>query len=129
MRGGPDESAFPAECFRPLEDPRLRLPPVRQINIRGDEHVAFGFLVVGPRTRRNQRGASANGNSYQRGSMSPHWNSPFALGLAWRGVWSHHRKIRASARAVKGKFRTNGRVTSTSTASSLPGTFGPDGSI
>src|SRR5258708_3600776 len=42
---------------------------------------SFDFLMVGLRARRNQRGPSENKNSYQRGPMSPHWNSPFALGL------------------------------------------------
>src|SRR6266850_5147775 len=101
--------AFYAQRFGRVQKPCLRLPPIRQVNIRSHENIAFGFLMVGLGTRRNQRGPSENGNSYQRGPLSPHWNSPFALSLASWEVCSHQGKIRAWAHAWLGKLQTNGR--------------------
>src|SRR5713101_7431639 len=129
VRRRTDEFSLYAERSGRVQKSRLRLLPVRQVNIRGHEHVAFVFLVVGFRTRRNQRCPNENKNRYQRGPMSSHWNSPFALGLACGGVCSRLRNIRAPAHAWLGKFRTNGRVTSTSTASSLLLSSGPEFSL
>src|SRR5467141_2906961 len=91
-----DEFTLYAERSGRVQKSRLRLLPVRQVNIRGHEHVAFVFLVVGFRTSRNLRRPSENRNSYQRGPMSPHWNSPshsvwpegaFARTLEKFGLW------------------------------------------
>ena len=112
VRRRTDEFTRYAERAGRVQKPRLCFLPVRQVNIRGHEHVAFVFLVVGFRTKRNQRRPSENRNSYQRGPMTSHWNSPFALGLACWSVCSHLRSIRAPARAWLGKFRTNGRAPS-----------------
>ena len=52
-----------------------------------------------------------------------------SLGLARESVCSHLRNIRVPAHACLGKFRTNGQVTFTSTASSLSLTSAPEFSI
>src|SRR5258708_3600775 len=87
--------------------------------------------------RRNQRGPSENKNSYQRGPMSPHWNSPFALGLP-RGAFDctigkfgpgHIPGWKPQYMPGWKNVERTGEVTSTSTASSLALSSGPDGSI
>src|SRR6266851_6182495 len=65
------------------------------------------------------------GGGYERSSFLLR----LALGPACGGVCSRLRNIRAPAHAWLGKFRTNGRVTSTSTASSLLLSSGPEFSI
>src|SRR5882672_5683354 len=85
--------------------------------------------MVGLRARRNQRGPSEDKNSYQRGPMSPHWNSPFALGLPRRAFARTIGKF--GPRHIPGwkNVERTGEVTSTSTASSLALSSGPDSSI
>src|SRR5580693_2265593 len=75
-----------SERFGRVQKPRLRLPPVWQVNIRGHENVAFVLLVVRLRAG-NQRYADENKNGYHCGSVSSHWSSPFALDLAAKTDW------------------------------------------
>src|SRR5713101_4730689 len=85
--------------------------------------------MVRLRTRRNQPRPNGNKNRCQRGPHVSSLEFSFRTRANLRGVCSHPRKIRALAHTWLGKFRTNGRVTSTSTASSLSLISGPEFSL
>jgi hypothetical protein len=90
---GTDEFTLYAEPSGRVQKTCLGLLPIRQVNIRGHEHVALVFLVVGFRTRRNQSRSDKNKNRYERDPLSSHWNSPFAPWLTCGRVCSYSRKI------------------------------------
>src|SRR5215470_7500148 len=74
-----DQFGFYANCFSRIEEPRFRVLPIRQVDIRGHENIAFVFLVVGFCTRYDQRYATENENGQQGGPTLHHGSSPFAF--------------------------------------------------
>ena len=91
--------------FGRIQKPRIRLFPIRQIDIRRHKHIPLRLLMVGLRASGNQRRPRKNRHRHQRCPMSPHWISPLSPILLGGNVCPRHQKILAFALVLSGRFK------------------------